>query len=84
MVTGASAGVADVKGDHMENVEGGKPDEKLDPQAVHDALLDVARAVQEHFGDREPSEDELRVFLRRRLIDEGKSESEVEALLRDL
>lgn len=68
----------------MENEEGGKPDENLDPQAFHDALLDVAGAVQEHFEDREPSEDELRVFLRQRLIEEGKSEPEVEAILRDL
>lgn len=84
MVTGASGSVADVKGDDMEIEEGGKPDETLDFQAVHDALLDLAGAVQEHFGDREPSEDELRVFLAQRLIAEGKSESEVEAILRDL
>lgn len=68
----------------MENEEGGKPDENPDPQAVHDALLDVAAAVHEHFGGREPHDDELRVFLRHRLIDEGKSDSEVDAILRDL
>lgn len=68
----------------MENEESGKPDKDLNPQGVHDALLDVARAVQEHFGDREPTEDELRVFLRHRLIEEGKSKSEVEAILRGL
>lgn len=68
----------------MENAEGGKSDESPDPQALHDAMLEVAGAVQEHFGDHEPSEDELRVFLRQRLIDEGRTESEVEAILRDL
>lgn len=68
----------------MEKADGGTPDDNPDPQAVHDTLLDVVRAVREHFGDREPSEDELRVFLRHRLIDEGKSESEAEAILRDL
>ncbi|MEX2621724.1 MAG: hypothetical protein WD250_16025 [Egibacteraceae bacterium] len=68
----------------MENEGGGRRDETLDPQALHDALLDVAGAVHEHFGDREPSEEELRVFLRQRLIDEGKSESEADAMLRDL
>lgn len=90
---GVNGSVAEVNGEwhtegEMENEEGGKPDENSDenpdPQEVHDTLLDVAGAVQEHFGDREPSEDELRVFLRQRLIDEGKSESEVEAILRDL
>lgn len=68
----------------MENEQSGKPEENADPQRVHDALLEVAEAVQGHFGDREPGEDELRAFLRHRLLDEGKSESEVEAILRDL
>lgn len=54
------------------------------PQAVHDALLDLASAVDEHFGDREPSEEEVRAFLRQRLMAEGKSEAEADAVLRDL
>lgn len=68
----------------MDSEQAGNPDESPDPQAVHDALLDVAGAVDEHFGDREPSEEELRAFLRQRLIMEGRSESDVEAILRGL
>lgn len=82
--TGASASQTS-REDAIGHEEGGaSSDQDLDPKAVHDALLDVAGAVHEHFGDRAPSDDELGVFLRQRLIDEGKTESEAEAILRDL
>lgn len=68
----------------MDDREDEATDEGADPQAVHDAMLDVVAAVHEHFGGREPGEEELRGFLRERLLAEGKSESEVDAFLRGL
>lgn len=53
-------------------------------QAVHDSMLDVMRAADEHFGDHEPTEEELHAFLRQRLLAGGKTEAEADALLRDL
>lgn len=46
--------------------------------------LDVIFAVQEHFGDREASEEEMQAFLRQRLIDEGKSPEEADKFLEDM
>ncbi len=46
-----------------------------------DALMEAAR---ERFGDREPSGDELREFVRDRLIDEGRSPEEADRLMADL
>lgn len=57
---------------------------EADTQAVHDSLLDLASAVDEHFGDREPSEKEVRAYLRQRLMAEGTSEAEADAVIRDL
>ena len=44
-------------------------------------LLGVLFAVQERFGDREPTDDELRAFLRQRLIDQGRSPDEADEFL---
>lgn len=56
--------------------------EATDWQAVHDAMLDASAAMAEHFGDRDPSEEEVRSFLRQRLLAQGRSEEEVDAVLR--
>lgn len=53
-------------------------------QAVHDSMLEIMTAADEHFGDHEPTEDELHAFLRQRLLADGKTEAEADALLRDL
>ena len=47
-------------------------------------FLDVIFAVQEHFGDREASEEEMQAFLRQRLIDEGKTPEEADKFLADM
>jgi len=44
-------------------------------------FLDVIFSVQEHFGDREASEEEMHAFLRQRLIDEGKTPEEADEFL---
>jgi rhodanese-related sulfurtransferase len=50
-------------------------------QRLQAEFLDVIFAVQEHFGDREASEEEMQAFLRQRLIDEGKTPEEADEFL---
>jgi hypothetical protein len=47
-------------------------------------LASVMEAVEERFGDREPSEDELRTFLRERLVAEGRSPEDADRFLDEL
>lgn len=56
----------------------------LDPDVLHDELLELAQAVAERFGDREPTQDELHGFLEQRLRDDGKSHEEAAEILRGL
>ena len=53
-------------------------------QEMEQELMAVLAAVQDHFGDREPGDDELRAFLRQRLIDEGRSPEEADRFLAEL
>lgn len=48
---------------------------------LQDGFLDVIFAAQEHFGDRQPSDEEMRTFLRERLVSEGKSAEEADEFL---
>ncbi|HEX2047797.1 MAG TPA: hypothetical protein VHF27_08535 [Acidimicrobiales bacterium] len=47
-------------------------------------LTELMAAIGERFGDREPSEDELRGFLRERLVSEGRSEEEADRFLGEM
>lgn len=48
---------------------------------LQDDLLGLIFAVSERFGEREPSEGELRAFLRERMIAEGRTPEEADAVL---
>lgn len=50
-------------------------------QRLQDELLSVLFAVQEHFGEREPTDEEVVAFLRQRLIDEGRTPAEADEFL---
>jgi len=50
-------------------------------QRLQAEFLSVLFDLQEHFGDHEPSDEEVRGFLRERLISEGKSPEEADELL---
>lgn len=50
-------------------------------QELQSGFLDVIFAAQERFGDREPSDEEMRSFLRERLMSEGKSAEEADEFL---
>jgi len=61
------------------------PDDR--PEAMkrlQSEFLDVIFAAQEHFGDREASEEEMQAFLRQRLIEEGKTPEEADKFLADM
>lgn len=52
-----------------------------DGDGVAAAVVETAQAVQEHFGDRQPSEEEVGEFLRDRLVAEGRSPEEADRIL---
>ena len=58
--------------------------EHVDEEAFDTELASVMAAVEERFGDREPSEEELRTFLRERLVAEGRSPEDADAFLDEL
>lgn len=84
---GAGQAPAD-EGPESEDPGGsGGPDrfgEDTSAQRLHDELLGVLRAVEERFGDREPSEEELQAFLRERLAREGRSDAEIDRIMGQL
>jgi CBS domain-containing protein len=55
-----------------------------DMEAFERELTQVMAAVEERFGDREPSEVELRSFLRDRLVAEGRSPEDADRFLDEL
>lgn len=58
------------------------PDDRPhDVQRLQSVLLETIFAVQEHFGDHDPSEDEIHAFLRDKLLGEGKTPDEADRLL---
>lgn len=72
-----------VDGDHDDHDD---HDHSQDPEVeeLERELTELMEAAQERFGDREPSPDELRAFLRDRLVEEGRSPEEADRLVDDL
>ncbi len=56
----------------------------MDEEQFEKDLTEVMAGIGERFGDREPSEDELRSFLRERLVTEGRSEEDADRFLDEL
>jgi rhodanese-related sulfurtransferase len=51
-------------------------------QAIHHQFIEIALAVQERFGvGVQPTEEQIREFLRERMISEGKSPEEADEFL---
>lgn len=50
-------------------------------QELQDSFLEVIFAAHEHFGEHQPSDEEMRAFLRERLVSEGKSAEEADEFL---
>lgn len=53
-------------------------------QALMAEFMEVAFAAQKRFGDREPSHEEMRDFLRERLINEGRTPEEADEFLANM
>ncbi len=78
----------------LTNTEGGPgavvepappPDDRpIEHQRLQDEFLKILFAVQDHFGDADPSDDDVVAFLRQRLIDEGRSPEEADDFLAHL
>ena len=61
------------------------PDDRPEShQRLQEEFLSVLFAVQDHFGDADPSDEEVRAFLRQRLVDEGRSPEEADEFLANL
>ena len=43
--------------------------------------MSLTLEVQEHFGGHDPSEEEIRAYLRQRLLDEGRSPDEADEVM---
>jgi len=50
-------------------------------QQLQEGMLDVIFAAQEHFGDHPPNDEEMRAFLRDRLLAEGKTPAQADDFL---
>lgn len=69
---------------HEDQDDGGSDEAPVDEGRYEEELAAVMGAVEERFGDREPSPDELQAFLRDRLTAEGRSAEEAEGILREV
>jgi rhodanese-related sulfurtransferase len=58
------------------------PDDRpIEHQRIQAEMMSLLFDLQERFGDREPNDEEVRQFLRERLIDEGRSPEEADEFL---
>ena len=64
--------------------EGHDHEGSIDLEGYEEELTAVLAAVEERFGEEEPSADELRAFLHERLEAEGRSAEEADRFLEDL
>ncbi len=75
--------------------DGGQPGAVVEPEPPPDdrpahlqrlerEFLSVLSDVQEHFGDREASDEEIRAFLRDRMIRQGHTPEEADRLLAEM
>ncbi len=67
--------------DDHEGHDHGEP--SVDLEGYEAELTAVLAAVEERFGEEEPSAEELRSFLRERLVAEGRSVEEADRFLED-
>lgn len=65
-------------------LEDDEPVAGVDVAALHRLLLELGQGLQERYGDAEPSEEQVREFLRERLRAEGRTDEEITRLLADL
>lgn len=59
-------------------------DSELDFDQLHGIIETLTTEMQQRFGDREPTEKELQEFLAERLRAEGRSEEEIQQIMREI
>lgn len=59
-------------------------DSEIDFGQLHELIETLTTEMQQRFGDREPTEEELQGFLAERLRTEGRSEDEVQQIMREI
>ena len=64
--------------------EGRAREPEADGEQFEEELAEVMAAIRERFGDREPAADELRGFLRDRLVSEGRTPEEADRFLAEM
>ncbi len=58
------------------------PDDRpIEHQRLQAEMMSLLFDLQDHFGDRDPTDEEVRAFLRQRLIDEGRTPEEADEFL---
>jgi hypothetical protein len=70
--------------DHKDHEGHDHGEVAFDEERYEQELTSVLKAVEERFGDREPSAEELRAFLHERLVAEGRSAEEADEMLEQL
>ena len=50
-------------------------------QRLQADFMSLTLEIQRHFGDHQPSEQEIRAYLRKRLVDEGRSPEEADEVM---
>lgn len=59
-------------------------DSEIDFDQLHGIIETLTTEMQQRFGDREPTEKELQEFLAERLRAEGRSEEEIQQIMREI
>ncbi|HEX2023396.1 MAG TPA: rhodanese-like domain-containing protein [Acidimicrobiales bacterium] len=58
------------------------PDDRpIEHQRIQAEMMSVLFDLQDRFGDREPTDEEVREFLRQRLLDEGRTPEEADRFM---
>jgi rhodanese-related sulfurtransferase len=58
------------------------PDDRpVEHQRLQAEFMSLVSEIQEHLGEREPSDEEVRAYLRQRLVNEGRSPEEADEFI---
>ncbi len=79
---GRLLGLFTVEAGDQHDHDHGEP--SVDMERYEDELGSVMKAMEERFGDSEPSGEEVHAFLRERLLADGKTPEEADAFLQKL
>lgn len=67
--------------EHDHDHEHGDGEDEAELERAEEMLIEVAHALQERFGDRDPTDEEAHEFMREYLLSKGKTPEEVDEIL---